>query len=219
MGEREIIKRGVYKKRKLMFGVAVNDVDYVTNQRAYVEGVSKIVNRCDFYRTWKSMIVRCYYEKYHLRFPTYKNCTVCEEWLTFSNFKAWMEKQDWEGKVLDKDLLVHGNKVYSKSTCVFVDTQVNGFIAYSKGGNLPTGVSIGSRGRITARINKGKEGRVFLGYFKTPMDAHKAWQLAKCERAIHLQSQQTDSRVIAGLQRIIDKLEHDFENNLETFTL
>lgn len=47
-------------------------------------------------------------------------CSVCEEWLTFSNFKRWMEQQDYEGKALDKDLLVSQNKTYSSETCVFV---------------------------------------------------------------------------------------------------
>ena len=36
-----------------------------------------------------------------------------------------MEKQDWEGKFIDKDLLFPGNKVYGPDTCVFVTRQLN----------------------------------------------------------------------------------------------
>ena len=33
------------------------------------------------------MLVRCYNAKFHERQPQYKGCTVCEEWLNYSNFK------------------------------------------------------------------------------------------------------------------------------------
>ena len=73
------------------------------------------------------MLQRCYSESHLVRQPTYKGCSVCEEWLTFSNFKSWMEQQDWEGKQLDKDLLVYKNKIYSPETCVFVSSVINSF--------------------------------------------------------------------------------------------
>ena len=73
------------------------------------------------------MLQRCYSEKWQERYPTYKGCSVSEEWHTFSNFKAWMEKQQWEGKQLDKDILFEGNKVYSPEPCVFVTRKTNMF--------------------------------------------------------------------------------------------
>lgn len=30
---------------------------------------------------------------------------MADEWNTFSNFKNWMEKQNWEDKQLDKDII------------------------------------------------------------------------------------------------------------------
>ena len=32
------------------------------------------------YSLWHSMLCRCYDEKYHKKYPTYKNCYVCDRW-------------------------------------------------------------------------------------------------------------------------------------------
>ena len=37
------------------------------------------------YKSWKSMLQRCYDSKYHERQPTYIDCEVCNEWLCFQN--------------------------------------------------------------------------------------------------------------------------------------
>ena len=124
------------KKKKLVCGVGINNADYVVTVYetiGYENGKQKrrVVWRCPFYSRWNDMLARCYTTSYKQRFPTYEGCYVCKEWLIFSNFKAWMEKQDWEGKELDKDLLVSRNKVYSPETCVFVDKRVNLFLTES----------------------------------------------------------------------------------------
>ena len=120
-------------KKCLVYGVGINDADYrVQENKCYTNNLGKrateVLWRCPYYDRWYGMIRRCYSERELSRFPTYKGCSVCEEWLTFSNFKSWMEQQDWEGKHLDKDLLIYKNKVYSSETCVFVDYKVNLFI-------------------------------------------------------------------------------------------
>ena len=84
---------------KLVFGIGVNNADYVVQKWetvGYVDGKRKrkLVWECPFYRTWKNMLMRCYSTKFQERRPTYKGCSVSEEWKTFSNFRAWMEKQD-----------------------------------------------------------------------------------------------------------------------------
>jgi len=86
------------------------------------------VQVCPYYACWNNMLVRCYSRSYLQRHPTYEGCSVEESWLTFSNFKAWMKQQDWKGKFLDKDILVLGNKVYSKDTCLFVSTAINNLL-------------------------------------------------------------------------------------------
>ena len=77
------------------------------------------------YYKWKNMIQRCYDKKVHKKYkPEYKDKSVCEEWLNYSNFKIWFDEHYVPCKNnqidLDKDLLVQGNKVYSPETCVFL---------------------------------------------------------------------------------------------------
>lgn len=77
------------------------------------------------YYRWKNMIQRCYDKKVHKKYkPEYKDKSVCEEWLNYSNFKIWFDEHFVPSKNnqidLDKDLLVQGNKVYSSETCVFL---------------------------------------------------------------------------------------------------
>ena len=75
------------------------------------------------YSTWKEMIRRCYSGAFHIKNPTYKDCTVCDEWHDFQNFANWFEDNYPKGVVLyqlDKDIKLKGNKVYSPATCLFV---------------------------------------------------------------------------------------------------
>jgi hypothetical protein len=80
------------------------------------------------YLTWRSMLERCYSPKSQLIRPTYIGCSVCDEWLIFSNFKEWFDVNYIEGFHLDKDILVEGNKIYSPFTCVFVPQYINSLL-------------------------------------------------------------------------------------------
>lgn len=88
------------------------------------------------YRTWAHMLERCYSKKYQERKPTYKGCTVCNEWLSFQNFARWFSENyyDISGETicLDKDILVIGNKLYSPNTCIFVPNSINVLFARRK---------------------------------------------------------------------------------------
>lgn len=114
-------------RRRPVYGLGVNDSDYITKQ--LVDG--KYI-RCPYYEVWTSMLERCYSDKYQAKHLTYIDCSVCDAWLTFSNFKSWMEIQDWQGKELDKDIRVKGNKVYAPSTCRFVTRAENNIEAQAK---------------------------------------------------------------------------------------
>ena len=79
------------------------------------------------YLTWHNMLARCYSKKYLERKPTYIGCSVCERWLTLSNFAEDIKSLPnydkyvtGECPVLDKDIRVPGNRVYSSVTCMFV---------------------------------------------------------------------------------------------------
>jgi hypothetical protein len=188
------------KRNMLVCGIGINDADY------NVRKGSRVSNKiCPFYARWADMIKRCYSEKHKLKSPTYIGCSVCEEWLTFSNFKRWMETQDWQGKDLDKDLLVTGNKVYSPETCVFLDQEINKFTSArdSMRGKYPLGVwfhAINKRFIAECRSPfTGKRGHV--GCFDCPEEAHRAWRKRKHELACQLADLQTDDRISNALRK------------------
>lgn len=159
-------------QRKLMCGVGLNDSWYIV--RREINGKSQM---CPFYKKWIGMIRRCYSEKWHNEHPTYKGCTVCDEWLVFSNFKAWMESQDWQGKALDKDILVQGNKAYSPDFCIFVTQAINNLLGDSKArrGKFPLGVSFHKAlNKYRARV-----GNEVVGYFTDVDSAFVAYKIAK----------------------------------------
>jgi len=114
-------------KRRLVCGVGVNDADYMVH---FIKNGIKI--RCVYHATWTAMLKRCYSEACQKRQPAYIGCSVCDKWLIFSNFKAWMEKQDFKGKHLDKDIKIKGNKVYSPEACSFVSAAENVIAASAK---------------------------------------------------------------------------------------
>lgn len=188
----------VRRKVKLVCGIGVNDADYPVK---HVMAGVKVV--CKFYLKWQSMLERCYSSKYQKIFPAYNDCSVCEEWLTFSNFKAWMERQDWHGKELDKDLLVEGSRVYSPETCLFVDSKVNLFLTDSRKsrGLYPLGVSWSKHAnKFRARCSNPFTGKdVHLGYFDCKIKAHNEWKLAKYNFACALSEVINDDRVSAAL--------------------
>jgi len=193
--------------KKLVYGVGINDADYVVEQKRtiIINGVKKekLVWYCPYYRTWKSILERCFSIKFQERRPTYKGCSVSEEWLTFTNFKGWMERQDFEGKQLDKDLLVEGNKVYSKDTCVFVTQVVNSFTNDCRAvrGQWLIGVYWNKRdSKFQAQCrNPFTKKLENLGYFTSEQEAHKAWLKRKLELAYELAAIQTEPRVAKAL--------------------
>lgn len=196
------------RTRGLVFGVAFNDADYDITRYDVVlskdgERKRKQVWMCPFYRTWVEMLRRCCSEKLKAKRPTYKLCTVCDEWLTFSNFKVWMEAQDYEGKQLDKDLLFQGNKVYSPTTCVFVSRAVNAFVIESNAsrGEYLIGVSWHKaiqKFMATCSNPISKKGET-IGYFTSEVEAHQAWLKRKLQHAKMLAAEHDDPRVAKAL--------------------
>ena len=179
----------------LVFGVGLNNANYRVVHKEDLPKVNgkrkrKLVWACPFYLKWQAMLTRCYSKAYLNSRPSYKGCTVCEEWLTFSNFRKWMITKEWEGMQLDKDLLVLGNKVYSPETCVFVDRKINNFLTDSgkaRGDHL-IGVFWCKRDKwLIAQVSNPMSGRrENLGFFSTEIEAHLAWKKRKCELAFEL---------------------------------
>lgn len=198
--------------RKLLFGVAINDAEYTVRVKetvGYADGkqIQKTVWICPFYAAWCDMLRRCYSESLKSDYPTYRDASVCEEWLRLSTFKAWMEAQEWEGRQLDKDLILPGNKLYSPATCVFVSLQVNMFMTerQSHKSELPIGVRrYKNSDRYQARCKSLGRGSVHLGMFDSPANAHKAYWEYKCRLAEELASAQTNPSIAAALRRRYD---------------
>ena len=198
-------------KFKKVQGVGISDANYVVQPKI---GEKQIC--CPYYAKWLSMLKRCYSSKYQKNQPTYKDCTVCDEWLTFSNFKRWMETQDWEGKDLDKDLLIYRNKIYSSFTCCFISKKLNAFLLTAKArrGSHPLGVDkLKGKYRTSTHYNGHQ---IHLGYFAAAEEAHRAWQKAKAALAFDLALDQTDERIKQGLMRVYEKILSDYEQDLET---
>lgn len=134
------------------------------------------------YGIWNNMLARNYDPYTQSKQSAYIGCSVCDEWLCFQNFADWyMNHQSYGlGYNLDKDLLGRDNRVYSHETCTMLPPELNVMISgstASKNG-MPLGVGKIDKG-YTARLNKGKEGREYLGYYKTPEEAHKVYVEAK----------------------------------------
>lgn len=187
------------KKDRMVYGWGVNDADYVVT--SFVGGKQRI---CTFYNTWSGMIERCYSKKYKNKFPTYTDCSVCEEWRYFSNFKRWMETQDWEGKQLDKDMLFPLNKVYSPRSCVFIEQKLNSFLTSNtaKRGKYPLGSCFHkASGKFTALCNDRDGKQKHLGLFSCPNEAHEAYRQYKHKLACKYADEQTDPRIAHALRQ------------------
>ena len=138
-------------------------------------GLEGVDCTAESYIKWHDMINRCYNVKFHERQPQYKGCSVCEEWLNYSNFKVWYDQHKIQGMALDldKDILFKGNKVYSPETCVFVPHAINTLFLSNKSarGDYPIGVSY-EKDKEKFRAYMAFMGRqIKLGTFDTAADA------------------------------------------------
>lgn len=194
-------------KRKIIYGVGINDADYEVYKCRRVDGVMVVDWVCPYYSRWLDMIRRCYSSKQKSKQVNYKHCTTSEEWKTFSNFKAWMETQDWEGKQLDKDLKVSGNTVYSSQNCMFISAKLNSFIVKKPITELPMGVGKSTKTskylyRCRIIMPSGREST--LGTGDNPYKLHELWIRAK----------KLNLEVLVGDDRSLSQISRDWFNAL-----
>ena len=152
----------------------------IRREKPKVNGKRKreVVWECPYYVKWDRMTTRCFDLTFKEKYPSYREVSCCDEWRYFSNFKSWMEQQDWEGKELDKDFLCVGkDKIYSPETCVFMPHTLNIFLTLGKNntGNLPIGVYLHKNGRYVAQIKTEQGTTKYLGTFTDPLKGHFAW--------------------------------------------
>lgn len=163
---------GKQKPRKLLYGVGINDDTSIhTNKQESVA-----------YRKWRTMLARCYSDSYKSKQGTYKDCKVCDEWLTFSNFKKWHDENYMANYELDKDILTKGNKIYSPETCSYIPKFINTILlsCWKVRGELPIGV-VRHGDKFVAQMStysqKGRYG--YIGTFDTIDEAFDAYKQAK----------------------------------------
>ena len=177
--------------RKPLYGIGVNDADYMTNPMA-----NGVMLWDPAYKAWSNMLKRAYSPRFHEKQPTYSDVTVCKEWHSFSAFREWWLDNYREGFSLDKDLLLVGNKEYSPDACIYVPRWLNNFTEDrgASRGKFQIGVSLHKpTGKYQSYCNNPITGRKHhLGSFTSPEAAHAAWLIYKMELADELK-QQTDA--------------------------
>lgn len=179
------------------------------------------------YSRWVGILQRCYSEKHHAKYPTYKDCFVSEEWLILSNFQNWLINGiRWQERDIDKDFLFQGNREYSADKCVLLPRYINSISAgLAQKGDLPfgvKGVTDSNKNPFIARCSNFYSGkREYLGAFPTIPSAHLAWQKAKLKTvdlAIETYSSDLgcDYRVVERLKNIAFNLQSDILQGRET---
>ena len=140
------------------------------------------------YKLWNAMLYRCYSPKALSRDKGYIDCTVSENFKSYSYFYEWCQEQIGfsSGFELDKDIIIKGNKLYSEDTCAFIPHEINSVLNSCKSarGELPVGIQKTKSGKYKARVCL-SEGRVNCGLHKTCDDAFEAYKQEK-ERRIRI---------------------------------
>lgn len=190
--------------RKLIYGIGINDAEYKTKTSSWANGKTTITWQCPIYKMWVNMLARCMHTKMHENRPTYIGCSVCDEWVYFSNFRDWVVSQPWRGNQIDKDILIAGNKIYSPELCVLIPQKLNGFLTDRRHGRgeWPLGVSSRGINKFQATCSNPFTGKnENLGSFSDPEEAHLAWRKRKNQHACRYADMQTDRRIADALRK------------------
>ena len=188
----------------LVYGVGVND---------YVGNISVNGKHNYDYTCWKGLLRRCFSDEYHENHPTYKDCKVSDEFLSFDCFRRFIVEQkgfncvDEQGRrfALDKDLLSPHTKEYTRDTICFIPVELNSLLTLRQNyrGVCVIGVKLIPSGKYVAQISRqGK--RVTLGYYSTEIEAFYAYKEAKESYIKELDNKwkdQIDIRVYEALMK------------------
>ena len=140
------------------------------------------------YNAWLRMLNRCFDKNVQEKQPTYKDVSICNEWLLFDNFYEWLHSQPnfskWnENKrwAVDKDIFIKRNKTYSPDTCCLVPQNVNCLFLKREAerGKYPIGVRHTNDGYLAVCRNPFLNRAVELGYYSTPEKAFEAYKVYK----------------------------------------
>lgn len=215
---------------KLVYGMGINDADHKVAITQIIDGKRKQVWVCPYYSTWRGILMRCQ-SSFWVKNSAYQDCTICDEWLIFSNFESWVKEQpnhaewllntkDW---AVDKDFLYPGNKVYSPSTCCLLPRYVNNALLDSAKirGDYPLGVSYHKQHKRFYSCIKVEGKHRFLGLYDEVKDAHISWQTAKVNALKQILEkyrgeEYCDNHICLRLLDTIYLIEEDVQNGQET---
>ena len=158
---------------KKIYGVGINDIGITYDSNG---------KKCASYIAWSSMLQRCYQEQSLKKRPRYRGCSVCQEWLLYSNFKKWYECQEngyKGGYRVDKDIIKKGNKIYCPEFCCLVPERINTLFTNCNKvrGLYPVGV-VRDGNRYCAHM--AKDGKMIrLGNSATPEEAFLVYKQNK----------------------------------------
>ena len=135
------------------------------------------------YSLWFAMLRRCYDKEQQSRTKgrAYKDCTVCDRWMSLSNFCEDITKlpgySEWlngEKMSIDKDLFSGGGRIYSPKTCCFVPMAVN--ISEMGRRNIDNIRALNEKQKTKYMLIKGDEQLVF----NSEMEACNYLGVVKC---------------------------------------
>lgn len=114
-------------RNRLLYGVATNDLGGGMDEKIHTEYERRV------YRLWTDMLGRCYCRGPKHGNESYYDVSVCDRWLTFSNFVNDLKDvpgyMDWlnnKGKYeFDKDSLILNNKQYGPGRVMFITKDAN----------------------------------------------------------------------------------------------
>jgi hypothetical protein len=171
------------KGNKLTRCVGINDADYPVFLRL---GDGKVWH-CPIYRHWSNMLTRCTSQdgKYSYEYAdnhneSYIGVSVCEDWLSFMQFREWALTKNYLGNHLDKDIVGDGTH-YSPDNCEFVPNVIN-MCLHSRSSDKTNGELIGvSKSNCKYQSSVACEGKYIakIKTFNTELEAHQYYQKHK----------------------------------------
>ena len=124
------------------------------------DGVRKKRKDLKSYSLWRGMMKRSESFEYKTEKPTYKDCSMSENFKDFNYFHNWCLGQVGYGLAkfeLDKDILIKWNKHYSEDTCCLVPKEINMQFVKSDAirGEYPIGVTkVKSTGKYSTQVKR-----------------------------------------------------------------
>lgn len=153
-------------------------------------------------------------------YPKYVGCTM--EYSSFQDFSEWCQQQygyrelDTKGKYwnLDKDILIQGNKVYSKETCIFVPEYVNSAFRSRPTRGLPRGVYL-NRDSSTFKMACIVSGEIISKNYRTISEAHRGWQEHKMKELTRLSEERALGNMLCNaISHRVHLLSEEYDKGL-----